>query len=368
MGATIVAAVAAVLAALGILSDDGSEVSARAFPRSNIGVSPQTPLDKQDFDNMGAAGVGVLRMPLNWEAVQFGPGDCQPAPAVGVCNWAPTDVVVGNAAERGIRVLPILSNIPGYVFKNHNKPPLGGEAKSGWEDFLDAVVRRYGPDGAFWTGEYIAQGSPFEGEPEPIVEWQVWNEPNGKVYFHPKPDPAKYGKLVKISSRTIKGVDPEAEVVLAGMFGTAEISQPEFLRRFYHVNGIRNYFDAIAVHPYASGLGDMERQIRWARREATRANDGSVELWITELGWGSGSGGHPLERGQKGQSQLLTKAFDLLGRRRERWNIGGVIWFTWQDRRDKQVCRFCRHAGLFTPGGKPKPAWTAFRYATGAGS
>lgn len=368
MAAAIAAAVAAVLFAVGLFSGDGEKVSARAIPRTSIGVAPQTELGARDYARMGEAKIGLLRAPLNWEAVQTRAGDCQASPAVGACDWTPIDVVVGNAAERGIRILPILSNIPDYIFKNHNRPPLRGMARQGWVDFLDAAVRRYGPGGAFWQEEYVAQDGPFAGEPEPILEWQVWNEPNGKVYFHPQPDARKYGKLIKISSRAIRGADPEAKIILAGMFGNAQISQPEFLRRFYRVNGIRRFFDAIAVHPYSSGIRDLKRQVRWALHEARRGNDRGVELWITELGWGSGERGHPLEKGVEGQSRLLAKAFDLLGRRRALWNIGGVIWFTWEDRRDKLVCQFCRHAGLFTPGGRAKPSWKAFRAVARAGS
>lgn len=365
MIAAVVGAIAAVLLATGLIDaggDDRASGEAR-LPPSLVGVSPQTSLDEQDFNNMGAAGVGILRVPMSWDAVQFSPGDCEPAPVINTCDWGPTDVVVGNAAERGIRVLPVLSNVPRFAGENHNAPPLGDLQRLAWAGFLDAAVRRYGPGGEFWENEYADPNGPFEGEPQPIVEWQIWNEPNGKVFFHPKPDPRKYGKLVKISARTIKAVDPEAKIVLAGMFGTAAIPLPRFLEGLYDVKGVEDAFDAIAVHPYASGIRGLKVQIRWARREAREAGDEDVGLWITELGWGSGDGGHPLEKGKKGQSRLLTKSFELLSRRREAWNVGGVVWFTWQDRRDKAVCRFCTHAGLFDPAGRPKPAWAAFRNA-----
>jgi polysaccharide biosynthesis protein PslG len=348
--------------------DDGGDEGPK-FPGTQVGVSPQTGLDEDDFDNMEAAGVGVLRLPVNWEAVQLTPeGDCEPEPAINTCDWGPTDIVVGNAAEHGIRVLPILSNVPGFVAEDHNTPPLEGYAQAGWADFLKAVVERYGPGGAFWGGEFAADGGPFDGQPQPITEWQIWNEPNGKRYFRPRPDPERYAELVEISSEAIRGVDPSARIILAGMFGTSRIPLPEFLRGMYGVDGIEDHFDAIALHPYSSGLGQLKLQIRWARREARRAGDADVGLWLTELGWGSGEGPHPLAKGEAGQADLLTEAFELLARRREAWNIEGVVWFTWKDRGDDGVCRFCRDAGLFDASGAPKPAWDAFQGAIAAGS
>ena len=273
-------------------------------------------------------------------------------------------VPVGNAAEAGTRIVPILSDIPGYIYRQTTKPPLNGEARAGWEDFVDAAVRRYGPDGAFWETNFT--NPPYEGVPHPIEEWQVWNEPNGKQYFYPHPNAKKYAYLVGLTADTIHAADPDAEVLLAGMFGTAEIPQPKFLRQMYMVPGIEDKFDAIALHPYAKGIHEMKVQIRWALRETKRAGDDDVGLWITELGWASGKGEHPLEKGFKGQANLLTKSFSLLGKHADAWNLEGVVWFTWEDRIDPAICGFCETAGLFDYGGRSKPSYAAFKEATGS--
>ena len=51
----------------------------------------------------------------------------------------------------------------------------------------------------------------------PIRTWQIWNEENFK-YFVARPNPAEYGKLVKLSYAAIKGVDPGAKMILGGLF------------------------------------------------------------------------------------------------------------------------------------------------------
>jgi hypothetical protein len=300
---------------------------------------------------------------MNWSHVQAAPGDCQPQPAHAVCNWVDLDAAIGNAAEAGARVLPILSNVPGFIYKETTQPPLNGEARAGWEDFVDAAVRRYGPNGAFWETNFT--NPPYEGEPHPIKEWQVWNEPNGKVYFHPHPNPKKYGYLLGITADSIRNADPDAEIMLAGMFGTAEIPQPRFLRQLYTVDGVKDDFDAIALHPYSKGIHELKLQVRWARREAIRAKDRNVGLWITEMGWASTNGDHPLEKGRAGQAKLLTKSFALLGKHRDNWNVEGVVWFTWEDRIDRAVCQFCHSAGLFDFEGNSKPSYAAFKQANG---
>ena len=381
MAAVAVVAAAIVAAVLGVVGLGGGGESDPAPPAPTskstpvlkakpltkgiaVGVSPQTTLDARDYDKMDKSGTDVVRIPMKWWHVQNQPGNCEPRPAHGVCNWVNLDAEIGNAAEAGARVVPVLSDVPDYIYRQTTKPPLNGEARAGWEDFVDAAVRRYGPDGAFWETNFT--NPPYEGVPHPIEEWQVWNEPNGKAFFYPKPSPQKYSYLVSLTSDVIRAADPDAEILLAGMFGTAEVPQPKFLREMYKVPGIEDKFDAIALHPYSKGIHELKLQVRWALRETKRAGDGDVGLWITELGWGSGAGDHPLERGFNGQAKLLTKSFSLLGNHREAWNVEGIVWFTWEDRIDDSICEFCQTAGLFDYRSRSKPSYAAFKQATGS--
>jgi polysaccharide biosynthesis protein PslG len=355
------------MVALGVFDDESSPANAPVAEELVVGVSPQTALDARDYDKIEGAGAEVIRIPMNWSHVQAGPGDCQWDTANGVCNWVNLDAQIGNASEAGARVVPILSDVPGWVYKHTTRPPLNGEARAGWEDFVDAAVRRYGPSGEFWKTGYT--DPPYEGAPEtahPIIEWQIWNEPNGKVYFYPEPNAKKYAYLLGITADVIRAVEPDAEILLAGMFGTAEIPQPKFLRGMYKVPGVEDDFDAVALHPYSKGIHELKLQIRWARKESRKAGDTGVNLWITELGWGSKSGEHPLEKGRNGQAGLLERSFEMLSKKRDQWHVEGVIWFTWQDRIDDAVCQFCRSAGLFDARDRSKPAYAAFKQATGS--
>jgi hypothetical protein len=331
-----------------------------SLPGSAIGVVPQTSLDKGDFARIREAGIGIVRISLNPAAVFAPGGECRPVSELHGCNWAPVDAVVRGAATAGARVLPTLAGVAGLDPRAHEEP-LRGETLRRWREFLRAAALRYGPGGTLWESEF--DPGPTGAVPQPITEWLVGNEPNGGPRADSSTSPRRYARVLRISARALRSANPTAnpEIILAGMYGRARVSQSRYLSRLYRVDGVRRHFDAVAVHPYAPKLGDLRRQVRSAHRAVRRAGDSGTDLWVTEIGWGSGSGGHPLEKGPQGQAEMLERSLELLGRHRERWSIAGAIWFTWQDRRDGLICRFCRHAGLFDAVERPKPAWETLR-------
>jgi hypothetical protein len=363
------------LTLLGILpggAQDGSPAEVDPPPGGEFyGISPQADLADEDYERMARGGVGTLRITLGWPAVQAVEGDCLPEPTVNACNWTEIDAVVAAAAANGIRVMPVLGGIAEFTREatsgptgtKREHPPIEGPAFDAWQRFLTAAAARYGHRGTFWKGFREFTGL----DPLPIENWQVWNEPNAASYWPPQPKASEYATLVAGSSKALKSGDPRARVVLGGLFGTTTVSSSKYLDRFYRAEGIEDHFEAIAIHPYSPTLRGIKAQARWARHAARRAGDPEVGLWVTELGWGSADGGHELNRGLEGQARMLSRAFRLLLRKRGSWNVEGAVWFTWQDRQDRAVCRFCRHAGLLDGEGQPKPAWEAFKRAAGAG-
>ena len=97
--------------------------------------------------------------------------------------------------------------------------------------------------------------------PLPIQSWQIWNEPNLHKYFAPHPSATTYARLLAISRNAIKSRDPQARIVLAGMPGHGDVKAWDFLNRLYTVPGIKNSFDAAALHPYAPGLHRQRQEI-----------------------------------------------------------------------------------------------------------
>jgi hypothetical protein len=319
-----------------------------------------------DFQTMGDARVGTFRFQLDWANIQPTEG--------GPYDWSAVDPLVEGAALNGIELLPILYGTPGYASGAHREPPLGSSAdKRAWQDFVAAVVERYGAEGEFWqTFEPQNPGV----EPQPVEALQIWNEQNSPTYFEPKPSVKKYAELVRISDEAIASVDPSVDVVLGGMFGTPSrnkgIFSWKFLKRLYQVNGAAGHFDAVALHPYSPNLAGIKAQIQLAREKIKRAGGRRTPIWITEIGWGSaGTHGQPLNKSPKGQKKMLKKSFNLLLDRRGKWKIKRVMWFTWLDAGDGSdpvgvVCGWCGSAGLLESDRTPKPSFDQFRSFTGA--
>ena len=208
-------------------------------------------------------------------------------------------------------------------------------------------------------GENGGLGLRAAGGVFPITDWQIWNEANSKQFWHGKPQPKAYGRLLKTSSKAIRQQDRRAEIVTGGMFGYAKLPLVSYLKQLYRVKRIERSFDAIAIHPYSPTVAGIRKQVRSALRTARRSGDRKVRIQMTELGWTSSKGSHPLDKGRSGQAKLLKKSFRLLTRKRKAWHIDALIWFAYNDT-NLRTCHFCRNAGLVNVKGKPKPAWRAF--------
>ncbi|HYJ20518.1 MAG TPA: hypothetical protein VEW07_00690 [Solirubrobacterales bacterium] len=312
---------------------------------------PQSIPTQRDFERMRGLGL-TLRMPLFWFQVE---------PERGRYDFSVPDQVIGEAARRGVRVLPFVYGSPLWLSADSARPPLGdARARGAWTAFLARVVDRYGPAGEFWKDRPARL---------PIRRWQVWNEPNFVVFWQPRPSPAGYADLLRLSARVIRQRDPDATIVAAGVAPVEGETRPwEFLRRLYRVPGVERQFDVAALHPYAPSVRGVEYEIRQTRRVMARAGDGRTPLQLTELGVASaGRFANPFDRGRRGQARFLERVFARLESERTRWRLAGVDWFTWQDApAADRYCVFCEFAGLFDKAGEPKPSWWAFRRAVDA--
>ena len=91
---------------------------------------------------------------------------------------------------------------------------LSAIAGARWGDysrFARAAAARYGSQGSFWSEH-----------PEiprlPVTDWQLWNEPNLQGFWRPKLSAKSYVGLLRVFSRAMRSGDPDAHVLLAGLF------------------------------------------------------------------------------------------------------------------------------------------------------
>jgi hypothetical protein len=317
-------------------------------------------------------GVDSTRIAIDWGAVQPSRG--------GSFIWSGTDGVVAKAANAGVEVLPFLNGAPswalpsvwvpgsGHSVKAPSHLPAAGAAASAWSNFVKGAVARYGPNGTFWAENPTVPK-------RPIRTWQIWNEPNFK-YFLAKPNPAEYGRLVKLSSAALKSSDAGAKLVLGGMFsrpkgGKSTVEKPkrvyfasDFLEQMYETTpGIKSKFNGVALHPYTGRYQELTDEIEEVRDVQKANGDAGKGLWITELGWSSQPPpANPLlnifAKGPGGQASQLKGAFSLLVSKQAKWKLQRIYWFSVDDQ--PGTCNFCDGSGLFAHGFVPKKSWFAY--------
>jgi len=333
-----VAALAAALLPAALPVDD-------AHAGARPGVVSQGPLSARDFDRMRRGGVQTLRFLLRWQAVEA---------EQGVYDWSSIDPIAARAARAEIDLLPLVFGSPPWVAAPESHPPLDTDGDmQAWRGFLTALVDRYGREGSFWAQT---------ADPQPIVRWQIWNEPNFDFYWHPRPAPDEYAELLAISADAILERDPAAKVIMAGVAPVAAgMRWTRFLRRLYQTPGFARDADTVALHPYSPTIADLVDQIGKARRIMEAYGDRRKRLAITELGWSSGAQRAALVVGPTRQAALLGESFERV-LRTPKWRISDLQWYAWQDsKRVERACVFCERAGLFDRRGRAKPAWRAYR-------
>lgn len=367
------ASIATALAALAAIAVFGTTLlsspeSAQAAPRSFFGIVPQASLSEEDAQYMRAARIGSVRLPIGWESVQ--------PTKRGAYNWEGTDREVATIVSQGMEVLPFLSGVPRWVSHKTTTLPIdSARARQGWTAFVKAAVRRYAPGGEFWA-EHTPAAANEDGivvrRPKPFHVWQIWNEANFFYFAYPV-SPTRYARLLKLSYQAIKSTDPRAQILLSGLFGEPDeggkrgMSAADFLSALYEVPGIKRYFDAAALHPYAFHVEDLEAMIEQMREVIVENHDPGTGLYITEMGWGSQNDPNVVafEQGIQGQARELRGAYRYMLRNRHRLNLKAAYWFTWKDSR--YYCAFCDSVGLFREGERfhSKPAWHALVGITG---
>ncbi|MEZ5076000.1 MAG: hypothetical protein R2725_00990 [Solirubrobacterales bacterium] len=330
--------------------------TARAdLPTGFVGISPQGVTRATDYRLMGDAGMTSVRLPLFWSSVQ------PVSPRTAAANWTSFDGAVELAAEARLRVFPFFYGSPSWVASEGRALPVrSARQRRAWANFVRAAVRRYGAGGTFWATHPELPYLPFR-------RWEIWNESN-IVSFMRNPDPTSYARLLRIAGRTLHREDPDAEVLVGGLFGRPlqippNVASGAFLAGIYRAGRVKRFFDGVALHPYVADVRGMTGQLRNLRRIMRRHGDARTPIYLTELGWGSRGGPTRWERGLYGQANQLSRAFRLVSRHRRGWRLGGVWWFTWSD--EGGTCQFCSSAGLLTAEREAKPSWYRFVAWTG---
>jgi hypothetical protein len=349
-----------VVASVGLALSLLAAPPAKAARSEFFGIAHGPALDQTDLATMEQTGVETDRLLIGWKSVEK---------ARGQRDWAATDQAIGGLASHGIRAVPFVWGSPHWLRTGGSaRPPVKRSAERAWEDFLKALVARYGRGGSYWSNEYRQRYGDSVAA-LPVRSWQIWNEPNLRSEFYPGATVAeaagRYARLLRISHDAIRARDRQAQIITAGIATQKDPRAFQFVDSIYSVPGIKDDFDGVAQHPYASNVDTVGTAVQRMRQVMANNGDQGTPLWITESGWGSApADGSGINLGLTGQARMLTRYFRLILSHRRAWNVQRLYWFHWRDPAPDSpfvdICLRCGSAGLLTYERVQKPAFGAF--------
>jgi hypothetical protein len=283
-------------------------------------------------------GAQVVRDSLPWDQVE---------PVEGRLDWSRTDSVIEELRAEGIEPLLIVLGSPSWAngvpesTPNHDLyVPERGPALNTWlqhySGFLAMAVRRY--------HDYVRR-------------WEIWNEPNLKLFWGPRPDPVAYRHVYETLRSTILRVDPKAEVAVGGLAMLRVASAPdipgvEFLRRLTQT---QPPIDNVAIHPYTTDDHPPDLHIPGENNfdDIARVHDQLVaegvraSIWVTEWGWSSSA------VGERRQARYVDRSLAMIEHRYPFVRV--ATYFVDHDRPPELF------QGLLDEDLQPKPAARVFR-------
>ncbi len=212
-------------------------------------------------------GVTSMRIAIPWSSVEYTQNQL---------DWTAVDRVVNKLRAANISMLGIIAYTPPWATSPVNQPISTRPASpAAFGDFAGKVAARY------------------KGK---VADYEIWNEPNGSMFYGPQPDAAGYTDLLKAAYPKIKAADSAATVV-GGVLGAAEqgwgiVNPVDFTNQMYAAGAAGN-FDALSYHPYQYSLKFSEgpyvdhspaRQVMDMRAAMVANGDGSKKIWATEYG------------------------------------------------------------------------------------
>lgn len=247
-------------------------------------------------------GAGTIRDDVTWAAVETKRGSY---------DWTGIDAIVTYAAKNGLRPLLMIGTAPAWASGHSDSWWYLPTHASDYGDFAEAVAKRYGTNGTFWS----ANPSIPKLLPAGI---EIWNEPNLPRFSPGGIDPAKFAAMLADAYGKIKAVDPNLTVVTGGLAPAGGYDDADcngvvdggkrndgamnglnFLETVY-ANGAAEHFDAVGYHPYnfsngatASGMLSYHVCSAWSQVQDTTPSvrsfmvahgDSAKKIWATEAG------------------------------------------------------------------------------------
>jgi hypothetical protein len=184
---------------------------------NGFGVNIHFRGEPRDLDLIADAGFKFIRMDLTWEAIERKKGLYE-------FEKAGYDALTEGCHKRSIRILYIL-DYSNRLYESERSIRTE-EGRRAFAAFAEAAAIRYAGKG---------------------ILWEIWNEPNIKLFWRPQPSVDDYCMLVKAAANSIKNAD-KSGLVVAPATSTIPFKWLEDCFK----KGLLNLIDVLSVHPYRS--------------------------------------------------------------------------------------------------------------------
>jgi hypothetical protein len=263
------------------------------------------------------AGCSFVVQLFDWSQIEPLPGEY---------FWEYPDSVVRACEHYGLNLVVRLDQPPEW-------------ALTSGEDDLPIDVEAY-------TALVARVAKRYEGRVEAYI---VWNEPNlAQEWGGQPPDPDGYVELLRAAYGAVKGSDPQALVISAGLAPTNRVDETAMDDRVYlegmYEAGAEEFFDVLGAHPYGFAYPPDDPHgahegLNFARLEDLREiivahGDGDKPVWATEVGWTTEAVTEEqawLQVTEEEQAAYLKGAFEKAGddwpwlRRIAVWNLSAGL-------------------------------------------
>jgi hypothetical protein len=303
--------------ALALALTAASPAASRSNPRARARQVASTPLPKlfgfndgairaglisaaADADLTAKAGANVHRVVFDWRRVEARRGNP---------DFTAYDRIYRAMLARGVRPLLILMLAPSWAldgacdqYRKDCRYPPSPAHDDAWRNIAAKLAQRYP-----WAAGI-----------------EIWNEPNLRATWRPRPDPARYAQLLREAYQAIKAVNPRMPVAGGALnditvnTSGGDISLRNFAAALY-ANGGRGYMDALSFHdyPWSTDIGPgthFAKTLAAIRAVRDAAGDAATPLWVTETGVSTTGTDLRFVFSQEQQAATLVAILDALGR------------------------------------------------------
>src|SRR5579862_8141045 len=206
-----------------------------------------------EITQIAQAGFKFVRMDLTWQGVEQ---------QQGVYNFNAYDQIMQQLSSNGLRPVMVL-DYSNTLYSSTGAPNTPASV-TGFANYAAAAVAHYKHQG---------------------VIWEIYNEPC-QACFWPNPNPDDYYTLVSNVVPAMRAVSSDEWIIGLSTPPPSNGTYSSYIQECLK-DGLANYLDAIAIHPYVIGTPEGEnaywtQMTQWLNQYSPGLN---TPLISTECGW-----------------------------------------------------------------------------------